>query len=58
MCVYDDLSGDKYTRFRLTEFLIFSNKYPIHWYRNIQADIEASNFGSELCSVDIDVYMV
>ena len=32
------------------------NKYTIHWYRNRQATVEASNFGSEFCDINTGVY--
>ena len=58
MFVDANLAGDKSTRSSQKGVLIFINKAPIHWYIKIQATVEASNFGAELCAIKAGVKMV
>ena len=58
MFVDADLAGYKSTRRSQTGVLVFINKSPTHWYSKMQANFDASTFGSELCAMNAGVDMV
>ena len=51
MFVDADLAGDKSSRRSQIRILIFINKAPIHWYSKRQVTVNASTFGSKLCTM-------
>ena len=51
MLVDADLAGDKSNMSSQTGVFIFTNKDPIHWYRNRQSTVEASTFGEDFCTI-------
>ena len=58
MFVYSDLTGDKSNNIIQAGIFISMNRSSIHLYNNSQSAVESSNFGSDLCVINIGVEMV